>query len=207
MVYVTWFNARDWIARYIWLIPRVLQGLQPCNGFFKNNKIKREMNVFQLSQEHYDIMSLLEEMEGDMTPELQERYDQLMVAGEEKVKNLYWIHKHLSGQQAIIESEEKRIDALKKSNAKRLVSIKEMMNAMMKMLSLNNIKEGTINVIMAKHTEFVYDETKVPEGYFDKVEMQKLKLAEFKAWCKDNKESAEALCDAKFIEGNRIQIK
>ncbi len=165
------------------------------------------MNIFQLNQEHYDIMSLLEEMEGEMTPELQDRFDAFMVAGEDKLKALYLVYKHMAGQQTIIEAEEKRIKALKDSNVKKMVRVKDTMNQMMKMLQLDNIKDGTVNVIMAKHTEFVYDETKVPGGYFETVSTTKFKLQEFKDWCKDNKEAADELCDAKFIEGKRIQIK
>ena len=165
------------------------------------------MNIFQLGQEHYDIMSLLEEMEGEMTPELQERYDALLSAGEDKLKALYWVYKHMAGQLLIINEEKKRIDAMKKSQENKLERLKTTMDQFMKALKLDNVKDGTINIILAKHTEFVYDETKVPGGYFETVSTTKFKLQEFKDWCKNNKEAASELCDAEFIEGKRIQIK
>ncbi len=164
-------------------------------------------NIFQLREEHFEIMSLLEEMEGEMTPKLQERYDKFMEASEDKIKSLYWVHKHMSGELSIIEAEEKRIDALKKSQKNKLDRIKSTMDQLMKSVKLDNIKDGTINIVMAKHTEFDYDESRVPEGYFEKVETTKFKLAEFKSWCKDNQEAAKELCGAEFIEGRRIQIK
>ena len=167
------------------------------------------MNIFQLGQEHYDIMSLLEEMEGEMTPELHERYDKLLSAGEDKLKQLYWVYKHMAGQLLIINEEKKRIEAMKKSQESKLERLKTTMDQFMKALKLETVKDGTINIILAKNTEFVFDETKVPGGYFETetVQTTKLKLTEFKAWCKNNQEAALALCDAKFIEGKRIQIK
>lgn len=165
------------------------------------------MNIFQLGQEHYDIMSLLEEMEGEMTPELQERYDALLSAGEDKLKQLYWVYKHMAGQLLIINEEKKRTEAMKKSQENKLERLKTTMDQFMKALKLDSVKDGTINIILAKNTEFVFDETKVPGGYFETTETTKLKLTEFKNWCKDNQEAAAALCDAKFIEGKRIQIK
>jgi Siphovirus Gp157 len=169
--------------------------------------MSNKLNIFELGQEHYDIMSLLEEMEGEITPELQERYDNLLVAGEDKVKSLYKVYKHMAGELLVIESEEKRIDALKKSQKNKLERIKTTMNEFMKVLDLENIKDGTTNIIMAKYTDFDYDESRAPKGYFETVETTKFKLAEFKAWCKDNQEAAAELCGAKFIEGKRIQIK
>lgn len=165
------------------------------------------MNIFQLGKEHMDIMALLDEMEGEVTPEIQKRWDDMMIAGEEKIKAMYWIHKHMSGQLTIIEAEEKRIQALKKSQANKIERLKTTMNEFMKFIKLDNIKDGTINIVMAKHTEFEYDESRAPEGYFETIQTTKFKLTEFKAWCKENQQAAAELCGAKFIEGKRIQIK
>lgn len=165
------------------------------------------MNVFNFRDEHYEIMSLLEEMEGEITPELQERYDQFMIAGEDKLKDLYWVYKWLQANHVTIENEIKRIEGLKKSNASQMDRIKTTMDFIMKSIKLEKLKEGTINIVLGKHTEFSYEEEKVPRAYFEEQTTTKFKLAEFKAWCKDNKEAAEKLCGAKFVEGKRIQIK
>lgn len=166
-----------------------------------------KLNIFQLGQEHYEIMSLLEEMEGEMTPELQERWNNLIISGEQKIKSMYWVYKHMASELETINNEAARIAALKKSQTSKIDRLKETMNQFMKTLQLDNIKEGTVNIVMAKNTEFVFDESRVPQGYYETVETTKLKLADFKAWCKDNQEAAKEVCGAEFIEGKRIQIK
>ena len=165
------------------------------------------MNIFNLREEHIEILSILEEMDGEITPELQERWDQLIQNSEDKIKQFYWVYKQIEANLSIVVSEKARIEVIKKRTENQMDRIKTTMDALMKGLELDAIKDGTIDVILAKKTDFVYDEGKVPDGYYETVETKKFKLQDFKTWCKNNQEAAKEICNAEFIENKAIRIR
>lgn len=163
------------------------------------------MNIYDIAQEHLRIVEILEEMEGEVTPELEKEFNDIMKAGDEKIKAVYHVYRNFAAQIPGIDAELKRIAAIKKSLESNMDRIKNTLEAFMKATGRGVIANEEMRIILAKKTSFEY--STFPKEFIETVTTKKECLAEFKAWAKDHKEDAEKLYGAVFVEGQGIQIK
>jgi len=163
------------------------------------------MNIYDIAQEHNRIFEILEEMEGEVTPELEKEFNDIMKAGDDKIRAVYHVYRNFASQIPGIDAELKRIGAIKKSIESNMDRIKYMLEAFMKATGRDRIENEEMKVILAKKVTFEY--SSFPKEFIETVTTEKERLAEFKAWAKDHIETAAKLYGAKFIEGKAIQVK
>lgn len=163
------------------------------------------MNIYEISREHGRILEILNEMEGETTPELEQELEAIFNEGDNKVEAIYHVYRNFAAQLPGIVKEIDRITAIKKSLESQIKRIENMLEIYMKASMRDRIEIGTMKMILAKKTTFEY--STFPKEFIETVTTEKEKLGDFKAWAKENPETALALCGAKFIEGKTIQIK
>ncbi len=163
------------------------------------------MSIYTIGREYLELISHVEEMEGDMTPEMQEDLLRLIHEGDDMLKACYYAFKNISGEVLAIDVELKRIAALKKSREASMDRLKFMMEQFMKITGKDKFSDGVVNMILAKKTDFSY--SVFPREFIETVTTEKNKLAEFKDWAKKNPETAADMYGVKFEEVKYIQIK
>ena len=163
------------------------------------------MNIYKIAQEHFRIKEIIEENDGDLSPELEQELMDILATGDDKLEAFYHVYRNLSANLVGIKSEEDRISAMKKSVTANMERIKKTLDTFMKVTGRDSYENGAVKIIMAKKTDFVYDT--FPKEFIESVTTDKEKLADFKAWAKENPDTAFELCGAKFVKGKSIQIK
>ena len=162
-------------------------------------------NIYQIGQEHMRIFQILEENEGELTPELQLELEEIMKSGDDKLKACYYVYSNLGANLAGIEKELKRITALKKSNENSMNRLKSIMEQFLKVTGRDRFEDGVVKMVMANKKEFSY--SVFPPEFVEKLTVEKERLQEFKDWAKLNPETAEDMYGAKFTDVKYIQIK
>lgn len=163
------------------------------------------MNIYEIAQEHLRLLEIVEENDGDLTPELEQELMDILATGDDKLEAFYHVYRNLKANLVGIESEYKRIGDMKKSVTANMDRIKTTLDSFMRVTGRDRYENGAVKMIMAKKTDFSYDV--FPKEFIESVTTEKEKLAEFKAWAKENPDTALELCGAKFTEGKSIQIK
>jgi hypothetical protein len=82
-----------------------------------------DLTLYEISMEGMEIASILEESEGELTPELEERLNALMIAGPKRVEAAAIVVKQLEASAGACEREVERLAARAKAfqaNAERL---------------------------------------------------------------------------------------
>ncbi|MFZ1704440.1 MAG: siphovirus Gp157 family protein [Saprospiraceae bacterium] len=163
------------------------------------------MKLYDIAQENLRILEIIDEMEGEMTPELEKEFNEIMKAGDDKIRAVYHVYRNFEAQVPGIEAELKRLTAIKKSIESNKERIKNMLEVFMKATGRDRIESEEMKIILSKKVTFEYSE--FPKEFVETVTTEKERLGDFKNWAKDNPETAEQLYGAKFIEGKAIQVK
>ena len=164
------------------------------------------MNIFEITKEHQEWINLLEENEGELTPEQEQKFFEIIKTGEDKVTSLYYVWKNKQLELNGVKSEIERITGIKKRLEGEMQRISRLIEMYMKFTGTEKIKKGVVDIIMAKKTDFVY-QGEFPKTFTVTETVEKQKLAEFKDWCKENPEEAKKMFGAEFIEGKSLRLK
>lgn len=161
------------------------------------------MNLYKIADEHSRIVEILEM--DEWTPELQEELDAILAYGHDKLKACYHVYANKRAVIDGIDSELKRIQAIKKANDSSMDRLKKSIEAFMKLTNCDRFEDGACKIILAKKTVFSYES--FPDDFVEEVTTSREKLAEFKAWAKTNQDEAASKYGAVFTEDKAIQIK
>lgn len=160
------------------------------------------MNLYSIGAEYARLGEILE-ME-ELTPELEAELNDIVSAGDDKLEACYHVFANYRAQIAGIDEELARIQKIKASRVNGMERLKRSIEAFMKITNRDRYENGICKIILAKKTNFVYEQ--FPEQFTEIVSTTKQKLSEFKTWAKLNKDEAEAM-GAYFVEDKSIQIK
>lgn len=163
------------------------------------------MKLYEIAQEHMRIMEIIEEMDGEMNEDLEHELSEILRTGDDKIKAVYHVYRNYAAQIPGVKAELERITAIKKSLENNTDRIKFMLEQFMKITGRDRIESEEMKIILAKRVTFEY--SSFPKEFIETVTTEKERLADFKAWAKDNQDYAERAYGAKFIEGKSIMVK
>jgi len=164
------------------------------------------VNIFEITKEHLELINLLEQNDGEMTEEQEQSFVEILKKGSDKVTALYHVFANKRAELGGIKFELDRIAVLKKRVETDMERIKRLIEMYMKVTGTEKIKEGVVDIILAKKTDFEYT-VDFPKEFTRTEKVEKEDLAGFKDWCKENPEKALKLYGAKFVENKAIRIK
>lgn len=123
-------------------------------------------NIFNLTEEHFTILSLLEEQEGELSPEMEERLLINEHEFESKCMGYRLVIKHLEAEQQAIKEEKERLIKLEKSKTNNIERLKETLKAAMIAFDKDVIVFPLGRISFRKSTAVdVIDEAIIPAEY------------------------------------------
>lgn len=90
-------------------------------------------NLFNIEQEYLELLKQIEELEGEITPELEDALSINRSNLESKIKAYYYFIKSKQGDISLIDDEITRLKALKESKENLISSLKERVNNALKL--------------------------------------------------------------------------
>ncbi len=181
-------------------------------------------SMYQIRGEHLGLLKLIEEAEGELTPEIEQAMILTADEFEEKAISYGYVVKMHEDVEEILDKEIKRLTALKQKAAKRADKFKDTLDKAMKEFKIEKIKTETltlsyraskpVELVEGFENEFLSNvsvEVKAKEGapecinklieYFD------FKGAASKTRIGDALKSGAEVKGAKIVEKKNLQIK
>lgn len=163
-----------------------------------------KLSLFKIEQEYVVLMDQLLENGGEVTPEISE---QLKINEQNlttKGTNFGFVIKELEGEVDLIDSEIKRLSALKSSRNKAVDRLKEMLSTAMKLYEIEEIKSPVMKISFRKsESVFIEDENLLDRKFI----VSKTTETPDKAAIKEAIKSGESVVGAVIKENKNIQIK
>lgn len=130
-------------------------------------------NIFQINQEYLHIASTLEENGGEVTPELEEALSINREQLTNKGVNYALVIRQLSGESDMIDTEIKRLQAMKKAKDNALERLKTTIKDAMMLHGVDKIQGDIIRLSLRKSpaSVIVENEDLIPDTY--KIEQPK----------------------------------
>lgn len=170
-----------------------------------NDQIKPKKSLYDFTIETMKIIDLIDQNEGELTPETEELLNQELSGGEEKVKGVYRAIKkfktdadYLDAMASVVAKEVDRLKSAAKTNVNKAERLSKAIEAWMKVTGTEKLKFDEVDIILRKTTE--YDPpadpnmlAKLPAECWTTPAPPAIAKANFKAWAKANPADAEFL--------------
>jgi hypothetical protein len=161
-------------------------------------------SIFNIKQEYVELLNQLEEVEGELTPELEAA---LVISREEletKAAGYAYVVNKLQADEDVIASEIERLKALKASKAKNIERLKTSVRDAMVLFDVVKIETPLMVLSLRKSEEtIITDETIVAGEYM----REKITLTPDKTAIKKAIKEGKKVEGAEVIEKQNLQIK
>lgn len=164
------------------------------------------MKLYEITLEMLEISKELEENEGLLDPTTEERKAYFEKLGNEKFESFFKVYKDQETDLMSVEAEIERLEKITKRIKSKMDYLKYGMEVYLKASQQDTYKKGVVDVILAKGSDFFKDDAKIPKKWFSKVTTEKLDLAGYKKWVKENPIAAKKL-GAYYEDKKAIRIR
>lgn len=181
-------------------------------------------SMYQIRGEHLGLLKLIEEAEGELTPEIEEQLALTKDEFESKAISYGYVVKLFEDTEEVIDNEIKRLQALKAKAGKRAESFKDTLDKAMKEFGFEKIQTETLTLSYRKSKPVELDEdfadnflsnvsieVKAKEGapeYVHKlIEYFDFKGTPSKTRIGDALKAGAEVVGAKVVEKKNLQIK
>ncbi|TXI11467.1 MAG: hypothetical protein E6Q68_05980 [Polynucleobacter sp.] len=171
-------------------------------------------SLYEIGTDFLELARLLEDLEGDVTPEIEEKLMTTLKEGEGKLINYYRFIKNLKfeadvikARRDVLKAEVERLDGIIKTKLNKFDRNALLMEQFMKLTGIDKIKEAEVDVILRKTTDVDYSGVSEEHfvGFYTQPE-PKFDSVSFKKWAKENEENALVI-GVKFVEKKSILIR
>lgn len=162
------------------------------------------MNLFKIAQEELDLLCEIEELEGELTPELEERLKINAENMSSKMEDYCKAIRYYEMTVANAKSEKERLDKLIKRSERSQQWLKDAILNVMNATDKPKVSAGTFTVGTRKSTAVnIIDESAIPARYANEVVTVKID----KTAIKDAIKNGEEVPGAQLVERKSISIK
>lgn len=113
------------------------------------------MNLYDISLEGLQIADLLIENEGELTPELEARLDELMIAGPERIEAAAMVVRHLEADMLACSQEAQRLAERAASFSRNVASLKRRMTFAVDAAFSGKVKTARFSIWTQKSADTV----------------------------------------------------
>lgn len=159
--------------------------------------------LFEIGNEYLEIYRLLEDNGGEITPEIETALAINKSNLQEKSQNYISLIKEIEGRSQTVESEIKRLRALKKHNDTFVLKLKENIANAMKMLEIDEIRTDLNKINFRKSKSVQIEDVEMLPN--DCVIIEKKPIS--KTELKKRIENGEVINGVSIIENLNLQIK
>jgi hypothetical protein len=181
-------------------------------------------SMYQIRGEHLGLLKLIEEADGELTPEMEQALALTADEFEDKAVSYGFVVKSFEDAEEVIDKEIKRLQELKKKATKRAEKFKDTLDKAMKEFGFEKIQTETLTLSYRKSKpvelaegfedsflENVSIEIKpkegAPAGIAKLIEYFDLKAAASKTRIGDALKAGATIEGAKIVEKKNLQIK
>lgn len=162
------------------------------------------MNLFKIAQEELDLLNEIEELEGELTPELEERLKINEANMAKKMEDYCKAIRYYEMTVANAKSEKERLDKLIKRSERSQQWLKDAILNVMNATDKPKVSAGTFTVGTRKSTAVnIIDESAIPARYANEVVAVKID----KTAIKDAIKNGEEVPGAQLVERKSLTIK
>lgn len=161
------------------------------------------LNLFQIEQEYMSLAQQIIECDGAVTPEIESQLAITEAQLEHKGRGYGFVIKQAESEIEIIESEIKRLEALKSARAKMANRMKDSLKNAMELFGIDKLESPTLKVSFRKSESVDVDEPFLPDEYFNVREVRTPNKAKIKA----DLEAGKQIQGACILTKNNLQIK
>lgn len=162
------------------------------------------MNIYQINQEHLELMRLIEENEGEITPEINDALKLNEEDFENKAVSYGYLMKSINDDALIIKNEIERLGKKLSAKLKLEADLKERLVFAMQSFNVSKIDRNNLVLSFRKSKQTqISEDAIIPEKYI------KIKTTESvdKTLLKKDIESGIEIQGVKIVEINNLQIK
>lgn len=181
-------------------------------------------SMYQIRGEHLGLLKLIEEAEGELTPEIEQALALTEEEFEEKAVSYGFVVKSFEDVEEVLDKEIKRLTELKKKAAKRAETFKNRLDEAMRQFGFEKIKTETltlsyrtskpVELVEGFEDEFLKNVSVTfkpndgaPAGILNLCEFFDIKLSASKTRIGDALKSGTEIKGAKIVEKKNLQIK
>lgn len=162
------------------------------------------MKLYEIAQEELDLLCEIEELEGELTPELEERLKINAENMSSKMEDYCKAIRYYEMTVANAKSEKERLDKLIKRSERSQQWLKDAILNVMNATGKPKVSAGTFTVGTRKSTAVnIIDESAIPARYANEVVTVKID----KTAIKDAIKNGEEVPGAQLVERKSISIK
>lgn len=162
------------------------------------------MNLYQIEKQYFDLTEQLIELDGELTPELEQALD--ITLSEFETKSIAYAHviRRLDAECDIIDSEIKRLQSIKRSRESALERLKMRIKTAMETFGMDKVQTPTLKLSFRKSESVeVEDVNALPSMY----KTIKVTEAPDKTLIKESLKLGKEIPGARLVTNNNLQIK
>lgn len=138
--------------------------------------------LYQIRQDHYELLSHIEESGGELTPEIEQALQLSEEEFESKAVSYAYVIKGFDGTEDIIDKEIERLSELKEKAVKRKELFKQRLSDAMQQFGVEKIETPTLKLSFRKSESIeITDVTKIAGKYLEEKKtytISKIKIKE-----------------------------
>jgi len=162
-----------------------------------------EKSLYQITQEQAELFNQIDELDGELTPEMEEALQLNAENFETKARGYIWMIKKLEADNITITEEKERLQRIEKRNDKLIDRLKESMkNALIIFGDSKKVDTFTLSLRKSKQVE-ILDADVIPESYRVVKTTETINKTEIKKAI----ESGLTVAGATIKENQNLQIK
>jgi len=162
-----------------------------------------EKSLYQITQEQAELFNKIDELDGELTPEMEEALQLNAENFETKARGYIWMIKKLEADNITITEEKERLQRIEKRNDKLIDRLKESMkNALIIFGDSKKVDTFTLSLRKSKQVE-ILDADVIPESYRVVKTTETINKTEIKKAI----ESGLTVAGATIKENQNLQIK
>lgn len=162
------------------------------------------MKIYEIAQEELDLLNEIEELDGELTPELEERLKINEANMAKKMEDYCKAIRYYEMTVANAKSEKERLDKLIKRSERSQQWLKDAILNVMNATGKPKVSAGTFTVGTRKSTAVnIIDESTIPARYVNEVVTVKID----KTAIKDAIKNGEEVPGAQLVERKSLTIK
>lgn len=162
-------------------------------------------SMFSIREDHLALLQLLEENEGELTPEIEQSLALTEQEFQEKAVSYAYVIKGFDGTESIIDAELERLLKLKQQAARRKELFKDRLSAAMLQFGVEKIETPTLKLSFRKSEAIeITDETCIPTAFQEEVPAT-WKISKTKI--KEAIKAGEIVPGAQIVTKQNLQIK
>lgn len=161
------------------------------------------LNLYQIEQEYISLAQQIIECDGAVTPEIESQLAITEAQLEHKGRGYGFVIKQAESEIEQIESEIKRLDALKKKRLKVVERMSESLKNALELFGIEKLESPTLKISFRKSESVEVDESILPPEYF----VEKVTKSPDKTKIKYYLKQGDNILGAKLVQNNNLQIK